>query len=581
MTTTNKRMQQRRGTSAEWAAKDPVLLAGELGYDMTTGGVKVGDGTKKWSELGEIKGSGGVAFPQSDGMTYAVRNGQWVQIKTDGTYTVGVLPPAIEEVNKQGELSVSFFIPYKFALSETDTTLADIAHREWRFPFAEGRIKRVTFKCMSQTGTAAQFDLRVNGMTALVSPVALTTGWQERTINTYIKKDDKVEFYVTQNIEATDLQVDLLIQVGNAALIFVGEADMEPNVYCVGDKKTVWGANGSDSPDGFFKRLYVPGATSVKNITTGGIVFKAANGKWHVVNDALGMEALGGIRTSPQTPTPIPFPDEIVDDVVDVFGFGATSSTKDSYISCYALCSDGRLWRCLRDYSTIYPGSIIDSGVSLISKQNGDTFAYVRNDGGIRYCFSPTTTFTDIPATNIPYGETVTEICGTLVLTSAKKVYNITRQELTENTGFGELQGTIEHIWTTAGGDPFKNNSSSPYLLFTTNDGALWGVGRGAQVGHGTNEWAFSLQKIFESIDVKDIVMNRSSSSSTSLLLTQEGKVYICGGVGSALVPSGHELSNKTIYTFHPIWENYKFSDIALNGTFVGIGEYLGEITNS
>ena len=566
MTTANKRMQQRRGTSEVWAAKDPVLLSGELGYDTTTGGVKIGDGVKKWSELGEIKGSGGVAFPQSDGMTYAVRNGQWVQIKTDGTYTVGVLPPAIEEVNKQGELSVSFFIPYKFALSETDTTLADIAHREWRFPFAEGRIKRVTFKCMSQTGTAAQFDLRVNGMTALVSPVGLTTDWQERTINTYIKKDDKVEFYVTQNIEATDLHVDLLIQVGNAQLVFVGEPDMEPNVYCVGSKKGTWGANGSDAPDGFFKRLYVPGAVKVKGLSTQGIVFKDASGGWHVVNDNLHMSSI-----VPNTPTPLSFPEEY--EVLDITT--ATHTASSQYTLHLLYCADGNIY----DISSTRL-SMLEEDVRTIPNTdlygNVVMFAFLRGNGDIKYRKYNTlvqTTYT-IPAANIPYGELVKETLGALVLTSAKKLYTIEGSELAEATFVGALQGTIEHIW----GYRCDANMNYMQVLFSTTDGALWGVGHGQNVGHGTSGRVNEPQKIFENIDVKDIVMG----SSETFLLTQEGKVYICGVVGSALVPSGHELYNKTIYTFHPIWENYKFSDIAYAAqTFVGIGEYLGEIANS
>lgn len=57
-----KRMQQRRGTSSEWASLDPVLLAGELGIATDTGVVKVGDGEKKWSELEAMNGDGVYVF---------------------------------------------------------------------------------------------------------------------------------------------------------------------------------------------------------------------------------------------------------------------------------------------------------------------------------------------------------------------------------------------------------------------------------------------------------------------------------------------------------------------------------------
>ena len=41
----------RRDTSSNWAAADPVLELGELGADMTKHGLKVGDGSSKWSTL--------------------------------------------------------------------------------------------------------------------------------------------------------------------------------------------------------------------------------------------------------------------------------------------------------------------------------------------------------------------------------------------------------------------------------------------------------------------------------------------------------------------------------------------------
>lgn len=48
----------RRGTTAQWADADPVLAAGEPGFDTTAGTLKVGDGTAAWSELPAIEGGG-------------------------------------------------------------------------------------------------------------------------------------------------------------------------------------------------------------------------------------------------------------------------------------------------------------------------------------------------------------------------------------------------------------------------------------------------------------------------------------------------------------------------------------------
>ncbi len=45
------RMQQRRGTAAQWTAANPTLAAGEIGFETDTNKFKVGDGTNTWSNL--------------------------------------------------------------------------------------------------------------------------------------------------------------------------------------------------------------------------------------------------------------------------------------------------------------------------------------------------------------------------------------------------------------------------------------------------------------------------------------------------------------------------------------------------
>ena len=45
------RIQFRRGTAAEWAAADPTLAAGELGYETDTAQIKIGNGSDAWADL--------------------------------------------------------------------------------------------------------------------------------------------------------------------------------------------------------------------------------------------------------------------------------------------------------------------------------------------------------------------------------------------------------------------------------------------------------------------------------------------------------------------------------------------------
>ena len=50
----NTRIQLKHGLAANWADKNPVLLAGEMGIETDTLKMKVGDGTSNWNALGYL-----------------------------------------------------------------------------------------------------------------------------------------------------------------------------------------------------------------------------------------------------------------------------------------------------------------------------------------------------------------------------------------------------------------------------------------------------------------------------------------------------------------------------------------------
>jgi hypothetical protein len=45
------RMQQRKGTAAQWTGANPILNAGEIGWESDTNQFKIGDGTNHWDDL--------------------------------------------------------------------------------------------------------------------------------------------------------------------------------------------------------------------------------------------------------------------------------------------------------------------------------------------------------------------------------------------------------------------------------------------------------------------------------------------------------------------------------------------------
>lgn len=49
------RMQQRRGTASQWTTANPILAAGEIGFETDTGEFRVGDGLNAWADLSPFK----------------------------------------------------------------------------------------------------------------------------------------------------------------------------------------------------------------------------------------------------------------------------------------------------------------------------------------------------------------------------------------------------------------------------------------------------------------------------------------------------------------------------------------------
>lgn len=63
----NVPIQVRRGTSSEWSVSNPVLSAGEPGFDSTNNVLKLGDGSTAWSGLSEIGSFSEVYYGDLDG----------------------------------------------------------------------------------------------------------------------------------------------------------------------------------------------------------------------------------------------------------------------------------------------------------------------------------------------------------------------------------------------------------------------------------------------------------------------------------------------------------------------------------
>ncbi len=58
--TVAKRLQLRHDTAANWIARNPVLLAGEIGIETDTNRMKIGNGSFNWASLPYFPGDTGL-----------------------------------------------------------------------------------------------------------------------------------------------------------------------------------------------------------------------------------------------------------------------------------------------------------------------------------------------------------------------------------------------------------------------------------------------------------------------------------------------------------------------------------------
>lgn len=104
--TLNTRQKQKYDTSTNWTTNNPVLLAGELGFESDTNKFKIGNGTSSWNDLSYVSVGGGGGGGST--ILYST-TGQ----NTDGAMTqkaiTDALPQCIEiEMNMQtGQASIT------------------------------------------------------------------------------------------------------------------------------------------------------------------------------------------------------------------------------------------------------------------------------------------------------------------------------------------------------------------------------------------------------------------------------------------------------------------------------------------
>jgi len=126
----NTRLQLRRGTASGWTSANPILYAGEIGYETDSGRFKIGDGTTSWTSLdynavvptGFLAGSGISVSVAADGstVTYSL---------SDPTIQISDITDFVDGVNDRvyDLLSAGSNIQLSYTDNGNDTSALQIA----------------------------------------------------------------------------------------------------------------------------------------------------------------------------------------------------------------------------------------------------------------------------------------------------------------------------------------------------------------------------------------------------------------------------------------------------------------------
>lgn len=152
------RIQVRRDSAANWAAANPVLLAGELGAELDTGKWKIGDGVTAWNSLVYGYGATGKKIEFNwDGTQLGIRE------EGDTTYTYVDLVGAKGDKGDPGEAGGATTVTYTGTLASASWTGSSA-------PYSQ----TITVTGMASTDEPI-YDLTLSGTYA--TDVTLETEW--------------------------------------------------------------------------------------------------------------------------------------------------------------------------------------------------------------------------------------------------------------------------------------------------------------------------------------------------------------------------------------------------------------------
>jgi hypothetical protein len=208
-------IQMRRGTAAEWTSSNPVLAAGEFGYETDTGKLKVGNGTSAWSVVtyvnevssdttpqlaGNLDVNGNSIVSASNGNIAITPNGSG-KVIIDGLSFPTADGSANQVLKTDGSGSIGF-VTRTGAYTGHIETAADKTYTI--DPGAVGARTITGFYIKSASGTCTA-TLKVGSSTVKAASVSSSSGDQSSLANTSVAANDVLTVVVSSNSSALDV----------------------------------------------------------------------------------------------------------------------------------------------------------------------------------------------------------------------------------------------------------------------------------------------------------------------------------------------------------------------------------------
>ena len=172
------RMQQRRGTSTDWATSNPVLAAGELGFESDSGYFKIGDGVNQWADLPYFESADVFTASLADYIELAEKgaaNGV-AELDANGNVPINQLgniidgaPGVLDTLNELAAAlndDADFFTTITTSISSGDSTTLASAQA-----YTDNALANFT-TLPDQTGNSGEY-LTTDGTTASWAPLSL------------------------------------------------------------------------------------------------------------------------------------------------------------------------------------------------------------------------------------------------------------------------------------------------------------------------------------------------------------------------------------------------------------------------